>query len=203
MNIRILLLLFTAMLAVSTSPIIARYLVNVPAVSISFWRMGFGAMILWGFSLIKKQNPLEPENRKRTIIAGIFLGIHFVLFFAAIKLTSIANATFLGTLAPLFTLCLEKFWLKRNIQKNMIFALAIVGKGIYILINFISFINESQNEYAWVIKGIKFKNIILFFKNSFIQGFGLIFSLTLFYYLLKKSSNSFAGCALERLTIFL
>ena len=43
------------MLSVSTSPIIARYLDNVPAVAISFWRMGFGASILWVLSLFKKQ----------------------------------------------------------------------------------------------------------------------------------------------------
>ena len=52
------------MLAVSTSPIIARYLENVPAVAISFWRMGFGALILWGVSFIKKQVPLKNENLK-------------------------------------------------------------------------------------------------------------------------------------------
>ena len=66
------------MLSVSTSPIIARYLENVPAIAISFWRMGFGAMILWGISLIWKQTPLKNENLKRTLIAGVFLGIHFV-----------------------------------------------------------------------------------------------------------------------------
>ena len=97
------------MLAVSTSPIIARYLENVPAVSISFWRMGFGSLILWGVSLVKKQAPLSNANLKRTLIAGIFLGIHFALFFSAIKLTTISNATFLGTQAPLITFFIEKF----------------------------------------------------------------------------------------------
>ena len=108
-------LLFTAMLAVSTSPIIARYLDDVSAVAISFWRMGFGALILWMISVVKKQTPLSFENRNKTIIAGIFLGIHFALFFGAIKLTTIANATFLGTLAPLFTYFIEKFILSENI----------------------------------------------------------------------------------------
>ena len=102
------------MLSVSTSPIIARYLENVPAVTISFWRMGFGAIILWGISLIKKQPPLKNKQLKQTLIAGILLGIHFALFFGSIKLTTIANATFLGTLAPIFTFCIEKFILKRS-----------------------------------------------------------------------------------------
>ena len=82
------------MLAVSTSPIIARFLDNVPAITISFWRMAIGAIIMWIISFLKKQTPLQNANRKRTLIAGIFLGIHFALFFGAIKLTTIANATF-------------------------------------------------------------------------------------------------------------
>ena len=134
MNIKIIFLLFTAMLAVSTSPIIARYLENVPAVSISFWRMGFGSLILWGVSLVKKQVPLRNENLKRTLIAGIFLGIHFALFFGAIKLTTIANATFLGTLAPLITFFIEKFILKRNHAPTVIFGLGLAICGAIIIV---------------------------------------------------------------------
>ena len=127
-------LLFTAMLAVSTSPIIARYLDNVPAVAISFWRMGFGALILWMISVIKKQTPLSYENRNKTIMAGIFLGIHFALFFGAIKLTTIANATFLGTLAPLFTYFIEKFILKRKHHTVLLLGLGLAITGAMIIV---------------------------------------------------------------------
>ena len=123
-----------AMLAVSTSPIIARYLDNVPAVSISFWRMTFGALILWGMSLLSKQVPLKNENLKRTIIAGIFLGIHFALFFGSIKLTTIANATFLGTLAPLFTFFIEKFILKKNHSLRLPLGLGLAICGAIIIV---------------------------------------------------------------------
>ena len=122
------------MLAVSTSPIIARYLDNVPAVAISFWRMGFGAFILWGVSLVKKQAPLKNGNMKRTLIAGILLGIHFALFFGAIKLTTIANATFLGTLTPLFTFFIEKYILKRNHAPSLLLGLGFAICGAVIII---------------------------------------------------------------------
>lgn len=127
-------LLFTAMLAVSTSPIIARYLDDVPAVAISFWRMGFGALILWMISVLKKQTPLSYENRNKTIMAGIFLGIHFALFFGAIKLTTIANATFLGTLAPLFTYFIEKFILKRKHHTVLLLGLGLAITGAMIIV---------------------------------------------------------------------
>ena len=143
MNFKILLLLFIAMISVSTSPIIARYLENVPAIAISLWRMGFGAIILWLFSFIRSEKPLNNSNLKRTIIAGILLGIHFALFFESIKLTSIANATFLGTLAPVFTYLIEKYFLNRNqsISISIGLLLAIIG-AIIIIGNEFNFTNS-------------------------------------------------------------
>ncbi len=132
---KIVLLLVFATFSVSTSPILARLLSEVPAVGISFWRMAIGATILWIYSNFKPTASLSTKNRNYTILGGIFLGIHFQFFFESIKLTTIANATFLGTLAPLFTLFLEKFWLKRRIKKNMIFALAIIFTGSIIIIS--------------------------------------------------------------------
>ena len=123
------------MLSVSTSPIIARYLEIVPAVTISFWRMSFGAIILWGISLIKKQPPLINKNLNQTLIAGILLGIHFALFFGSIKLTTIANATFLGTLAPIFTFCIEKFILKRSHSNILIAGLIFAICGATIIVS--------------------------------------------------------------------
>ena len=119
--------------------------------------------------------------------------LFLVSFFLGLTIGS--SILFIPSFFFIFTLIF--FNLKKDFSKNYFFLLIFFSLLIffltnpYILINFTSFINESQNEYSWVIKGIKFKNIILFFKNSFIQGFGLIFSLTLFYYLLKKYSNSF------------
>ena len=101
MNIKITLLLVIALLSVSTSPIIAKFLNTVPAISISFWRMFIGAILLWSYSFFKKQGAIQnSKNYSRTVFAGILLGFHFALFFGAIKLTLIANATFLGTRSP-------------------------------------------------------------------------------------------------------
>ena len=76
--------------------------------------MFIAAIVLWLFSIVKPQGKMIiKENFKKTIYAGILLGIHFALFFEAVKITKIANATFLGTLAPFFTLLVELYILKR------------------------------------------------------------------------------------------
>ena len=114
MKNKITILLILALFSVSTSPIIGRALVGVGAISISFWRMFFASIALWLFSIFKKQGKMKVKNNlQRTIYAGILLGVHFALFFEAIKITKIANATFLGTLAPFFTLVFELYILKR------------------------------------------------------------------------------------------
>ena len=74
------------------------------------------------------------QNIYRTIIAGVFLGFHFMLFFTAVKLTFIANATFLCTLAPLFTLMFEVFYFKRVYSLKIIIGLSITLFGAFIIL---------------------------------------------------------------------
>ena len=136
MNIRISILLFVALFSVSTSPIIAEFLKDVPAISISFWRMFIAALILWTYSLFFKQGKVKSSNNLKSIfVAGILLGIHFALFFQSIKMTKIANATFLGTLAPLFTLLLESFLFKRKFNKFVIMGLLLSFCGAIIILS--------------------------------------------------------------------
>ena len=136
MNFKITILLLIALLSVSISPIVAKMLVNVPAVSISFWRMFIGSLALWILSIFFHQGRFQDKsNFYRTILSGILLGIHFVLFFQAIKLTYIANATFLGTLAPLFTLIFEIVFLKRKFKIQFIIGLIIAFSGAILILS--------------------------------------------------------------------
>ena len=106
------------MFAVSTSPVAAKLLnqdTQVDGIIIAFWRMAFAAVILWVFSIFKKQQGFKnSKNLNRSILSGFFLGLHFAFFFVALDLTKMANAAFLGTLTPVFTLVLEMVILKRN-----------------------------------------------------------------------------------------
>ena len=135
MNIKITLLLVLALFSVSTSPIIGRALENVGAISISFWRMFLASFILWIFSLVKPQGKIKiSKNRNKIIYAGVLLGFHFALFFKAIKITSISNATFLGTLAPFFTLILEIYFLKRKFSRVVLLGLIVTFFGSIIIL---------------------------------------------------------------------
>ncbi len=135
MSLRIYILLVLSMLAVSTSPIIARYLNHLSPITIGLWRMMIAALIMSVYGYYKYDlKPINSDNKVKVIVAGILLGIHFALFYGAIALmpNNIANATVFGTMAPLFALFIEIYFGK-SISKNLIFGLLIVLLGSSIM----------------------------------------------------------------------
>ena len=129
MKIKINLVLVVALFAVSTSSIIARFLPEVSSIVISFWRLVFASIAVWLYSYFKPQNKINMQNIIPFILSGFFLGLHFVCFYQAVKLISIANATLLGITAPMFTLLIERFVFRSNFKKIVFigFAVALIG----------------------------------------------------------------------------
>ena len=131
MTVRIGLILLLAMVSVSSTSLVVRSVATVPALVLAFWRMFTASGMLWSYSVIRPAGKLSPINKKRIIFAGIFLGCHFACFFLGIRNTSIANATLLGCVAPIFTVFISIFQ-KKKINKMTYVGLivAIVGGGI-------------------------------------------------------------------------
>ena len=129
MNKWIYTILLVGLLAISTSPVIARLLPLVPAAVIAFWRMAAASAMLWSYSSIRPQESLSTKNIRLVLAAGFLLAMHFVLWFGALKLTSIANTTVLGIVAPAFTLLIERLWYNRKLGWITITALLIILVG--------------------------------------------------------------------------
>ncbi len=125
----IYIILFIGLLAISSSPVIARLLPLVPAAIIAFWRMTFASAMLWCYSSIRPQESIAPKNIRLVIAAGVLLAMHFIFWFSALKLTSIANTTILGIVAPAFTLLFERLWYGRKFSWITIAALLIILVG--------------------------------------------------------------------------
>ena len=131
MTVRIGLILLLAMVSVSSTSLVVRSVATVPALVLAFWRMFTASGMLWSYSVVRPAGKLSSVNKKRIIFAGIFLGCHFACFFLGIRNTSIANATLLGCVAPIFTVIISIFQ-KKKINKMTYVGLiiAIVGGGI-------------------------------------------------------------------------
>ncbi len=129
MNNRVYLILLVGLLGVSFGAPLARYVPELAALTIAFWRMAGASGVLWSHGTISRQGPLDKKKIPAIMIAGIFLALHFACFYSAVKLTSIANATLFATLAPIFTLVYERLVLKHSMSSGVLVGLTLAIMG--------------------------------------------------------------------------
>ena len=81
----------------SSGPLIA--LSSMPIPSLIFWRNLGGAIVTAPFAL---KHSLDRRGVKWSIAAGVLLALHFIGFFMAMRMTSVAAGTALVALQPIF-----------------------------------------------------------------------------------------------------
>ena len=133
-------LLFVALLAVSSSAWVVRLLPELSATTIAFWRMFLASLMAFTISY---KTILTFVPSKKILLAGIFLGFHFALFFRSVQLTSIAEAALLGTIAPVFTEFYSIMFQKKGFSIKVFFGLSLALLGAYTLISQSSFSDTS------------------------------------------------------------
>ena len=125
-------LLSVALLAVSSSAWVVRLLPDTSAITLAFWRMFLASALVFLFSY---KTILSFVPNKKIVLAGVFLGIHFALFFRAVQLTSIAEAALLGTTAPIFTEIYGFVFQKKKPVMMVLAGLLVAFAGATILIS--------------------------------------------------------------------
>jgi drug/metabolite transporter (DMT)-like permease len=81
----------------SSGPLIA--LSTMPIPTLIFWRNLGGALFTAPFAL---KHSLDRKGVKRALAAGVVLALHFIGFFMAMRMTSVAAGTALVALQPIF-----------------------------------------------------------------------------------------------------
>ena len=143
MSKRIYLILFIALISVSSTSVVIRYVELVPALTLAFWRMLSASVFLWCYSIKRPQRLISLNNRNRILFAGFFLGMHFALFFVGVRSTSVASATLLANTGPIFTSILSGLS-GQKVSKSVILGLFISVFGI-ILVQWSGFGVEGNN----------------------------------------------------------
>ena len=129
-------LLFVALLAVSSSAWVVRFLPELSATTIAFWRMSLASLMAFAISY---KTILTFVPNKKILLAGVFLGFHFALFFRSVQLTSIAEAALLGTIAPVFTEFYSIMFQKKKLSIRVLSGLFLALLGAYTLLSQSSF----------------------------------------------------------------
>ena len=133
-------LLFVALLGVSSSAWVVRFLPELSATTIAFWRMSLASLMAFAISY---KTILTFVPNKKILLAGMFLGFHFALFFRSVQLTSIAEAALLGTIAPVFTEFYSIMFQKKRLSIKVLGGLFLALLGAYTLLSQSSFSDTS------------------------------------------------------------
>jgi len=123
-----------AVLLVSTSGVLGRYISMPPPITI-WWRCLFAAVILGAFCWYKKIN-LKVSRKKdwvTIILSGLFFGAHWVTYFYALHLSSVAIGMLSLFTYPVITALLEPLFFKSKLNKNHVLLGLVVLVGIYFL----------------------------------------------------------------------
>jgi drug/metabolite transporter (DMT)-like permease len=123
----------TAVFAWGVGPIFNKSMtVDTPA--IVFWRMVIGLPMMIAMAY-RTGGGLSREILRRTALPGVLFAVSFITGFAAVKMTSIANATLVTTLQPVLVLMVApKMFGERLTSKKVAFsAVSMVGVLVVVL----------------------------------------------------------------------
>ncbi len=139
-----------AMLFISTSGVLGRYISTTPFITI-WWRSLFAAVLLGGFCWYKKIDfKISTKRDKKTILlSGLLFGAHWVTYFYALQLSNVAIALLSVFTYPIITALLEPLFFKTKLNLKHVFLGFVVLIGIYFLIPELNI----ENDYT---KGVLF-----------------------------------------------
>jgi len=106
---------------------------TIPAIEITFFRFLFG--IIFAYTLLRKSKAsMVPNNKKFVIWRGILNTIAVILFFTAVKYTTVTNANMLNMTYPIFIFLFMPFFATEKIKPIQILYLVISIIGVYLVI---------------------------------------------------------------------
>ncbi len=123
-----------AVLLISTSGVLGRYISMPPPITI-WWRCLFAAILLGAFCWYKKidLNISKSRDWKTIIISGLFFGAHWVTYFYALQLSNVAIGMLSLFTYPVITVLLEPIFFKSKLNVKHVLLGIIVLIGIYFL----------------------------------------------------------------------
>ena len=134
-QLRHILLINLAMLCISTSGALGRY-INLPP-PLSIWYRGVFALFFLGLFCVWKKYRFSFEFKKHVFtifLTGLLMGIHWVTYFYALRWSNVAIGMLSLFTYPIITTLLEPLFLKTKFQTFHLFLCGMILVGIYFLV---------------------------------------------------------------------
>jgi drug/metabolite transporter (DMT)-like permease len=114
------------------SPILVRFASDAPGLAIAVWRTTLTVLFLAPFALPRIGGDLKRLSRRDYVLvglAGVTLGLHFVTWIESLYHTSVASASVLVTMSPLFLAVLGFLFLKERLRLKEVVSIGIAVAG--------------------------------------------------------------------------
>ena len=120
------LLLTISIITISFAAIFVKWS-EATATIISMYRMYLASALLLPMVFVKRSEfkKLTKKGWASLMIAGVFLALHFALWFESLKLTTVASSTIILALQPIVALLGGFFFFKERTNKWAILTIAI------------------------------------------------------------------------------
>ncbi|NLS02344.1 DMT family transporter [Rhizobium sp. P32RR-XVIII] len=122
--------------AIGGSPIFVR-LSEVGPMATAFWRVALALIPIFIFSLIKGKDagpkPEKLSDYALLILPGAILSLDLAAWHLSITMTSVANATLLANLAPVFVTVIGFLFFRAVVTRLFVLGLALALAGVIIL----------------------------------------------------------------------
>ena len=118
-------------ISVSLSAIFVK-LSSAESAVIAFYRMLFSVLIMSPVFLLKYKSELKLLQKRDwifSIVAGVFLAFHFILWFESLNYTSVASSAVLVTLQPIFAFVGTYLFFKEKVAFQSIVAVIVAISG--------------------------------------------------------------------------
>lgn len=114
------------------SGVVAKW-ISMGALAIVTYRFAFYAIIIGGLRMMRGQRvPLSAF--RQSLLGGLLLGADVAFFFTAIKLTSVVNATIIGSMQPLLLTAYGVRFLGERVQRRDLILGLIALAGVFVIV---------------------------------------------------------------------
>ncbi|WP_028785199.1 DMT family transporter [Thalassobacillus devorans] len=127
---------FIGVISVSTAAIFVKLAAGAPASIIANYRLLFAVLIMSPYVLLKYREEFRKISKLDWLLAcfaGIFLALHFILWFESLSYTSVASSVVLVTMQPIFAFLGTYIFFQERFTAGALLSMVITLTGSVII----------------------------------------------------------------------
>lgn len=131
-----MLCLVAGAVAMGVSPLFVRF-ADVGPLASAFWRVALALPALWLWAWLEARGRSagsRPSWNRAVVLSGLFFAGDLVFWHLAIVETTVANATFLATMAPVWVILASGLVIREPVGREAVFGLGLCVLGAALLI---------------------------------------------------------------------